>query len=93
MKETLKQYVFRLMDEKGYVLDQDLAKWYKDKEINYYQGERYKRLWRNLQYFKDYEFTEFCKGNRKYLARTADMPKHQWHKIPKELYEELNKCK
>jgi hypothetical protein len=85
MTKTLKQYIFRLMDEKGYVLDQDLYN-FKKEEPNYHLAQQYKRLWHKLQYFKDYKFTEFMKGNRKYYARTAEMPENQWLQIPKELY-------
>ena len=91
MKETFKQYVFRLMDEKGYTLDHELAQYDQNKEPSFAMAERYKQLWRKIQYFKDYKFVEFIKGNRKYLARTADMPEHQWHQIPKELWLKLNK--
>ena len=90
MKETFKQYIFRLLDEKGYVIDQDLFR-YNNQEPNYYLAEQYKTLYHKLQHFKDYNFIEFYKGKRKYLARTKEMGENEWLQIPKELYKQLTK--
>jgi hypothetical protein len=89
MKETFKQYIFRLMEEKGYVLDQDIYN-FRKKEGNYYQAEVYKNLYRKLKHFEDYKFTQWEHCGRKYLARTEDMPENQWLQIPKELYLKLS---
>ena len=78
------------MEEKEYCSDSDVAR-YKEDCYMFYQAEQYMKLWKKLQYFKAFNFTEIDKGNRVYLARTDEMEKHSWHKIPKELYIELSK--
>lgn len=88
MRETFKQYIFRLMEEQGYATDQDIYK-FRKKEGGYAEAERLRRLWQKLQYFKDCKFVEKIHPHRKYLARTADMPKNQYVQIPKELYDEI----
>lgn len=91
MKESFKNYVFRVMEEKGYCCDQDVANYSKNEDYyGFYEADQHVRLWKKLQYFKDFNFTEIAKGNRVYLARTEEMEKDSWHKIPKELYIELS---
>lgn len=90
MKESFKKYVFRIMEEKGYCSNSDVAN-YKPDCYMFYQADQYMKLWKKLQYFKDFNFTEIQKANRKYLARTDDMEEDSYHQIPKELYIELSK--
>lgn len=88
---TLKQFVFNEMDKKGYILDQELAKFCKG-EPNFYTAEQYKEDWKRLNNclsvhnFHQDNTTEIHKGYKCYLVRNKEIKEideNRWLKIPK----------
>ena len=87
-KETLKQFIFRKMSKGNYILDQDLARFVgKDKEVNFYTAECYKREYLNFendkQFFKDWEInhnTIIAHYRRRYQISRGE---NKWYKISK----------
>lgn len=75
--ENLKNFIFLRLDEKGYILDSEVAKFCK-KEPNFSTVEEYKRQWRKLQndkqFFSDKKIIKADKhGRRHYVQTTVGM--------------------
>lgn len=98
-KETLKQFIFKLLSEKGYVLDRDLAK-FCNGEPNYDTVEIYKREWQNINWYLENTnyhndpTAEIHKGYRRYVVRNEEIKKiaeNRWQPIPKVYFDYLKK--
>ena len=86
---TLKQKIFKALDETSYLSDTMVAKIWGG-EPNWTTAEEYKRQWRKLkadrEFFKDIKILSLEKGRRCYLA---EYEKGKYYKIGKDYYEEI----
>ena len=87
---TLKQKIFKALDETSYLSDTQVAKIWGG-EPNWTTAEEYKRQWQKLKadrdFFKDIKILSLQKGRRCYLA---EYEKDKYYKIGKDFYEELS---
>ena len=98
MKKSLKQFIFKEMKIKGYVLDQEVFN-FLGKEPNFSTVELYKDEYRRFEFLKK-RFEEFVKDptaeiekcGRWHSLTSAEMKKeHRIYKIPKTYFEYLKK--
>jgi len=87
---NLKQKVFNLLDEKGYMTDSDFAKFYKKDEPCFWTKQIYTMAWRRLQadreYFKDKKIIKLSYYRR---HRQASLDGNLWVRIGKDYFEEI----
>ena len=91
----IKQFIFKEMENKGYVLDQEVFN-FLGKEPNYYTIELYKKEWlgfkRAKEYFIDFENnknTIIRKSGRRYLIIIKMSESLGWYLIPKSYFNYL----
>lgn len=92
--KSLKQFIWDKMEKGEYILDQDLASFVgKDKEVNFYTAECYKREYtafnNDKNFFKDWETnpeTIIAHYRRRYQISRGE---NKWYKISKNYYNYL----
>jgi len=86
MKENLKNYVFRLMEEKEYITDQDIMN-FRNRIEDIITAETYKSAYKRINYFKDWKFKEVDHRGRLYVGTEDGIT---WYRIPKEVYQAIS---
>jgi hypothetical protein len=85
--KNLKQFIFKKMEEQGYILDQELYK-FCGREPNFSTAEIYKREYLNFknakEYFKDFKNPILSHYKKRYSIGHKGI--NEWWKIPKSYF-------
>lgn len=90
MKKDKRQQIFKILDEQGYILDNQTVDIFGD-ESGCYKALKYVRMWRRLnhdtEFFQGKKIVEKYKACRKHLVRLQDQ--EHWYQVGKEFYETI----
>ena len=89
---TKREKIFKILDSRGFILDQESADIYGD-ESGVYKVSEHIRIWRKLRadqdFFKGKKIIAKTKGHRCHMVRLHDEPENSWYKVGKEFYDSI----